>query len=79
MATNTPQSTTTPDFDKLPDAAYVDVRAVANIHNISVSTAWRWSTEGLLPRPEKLGPATTRWNVGALRRHRAGLAREVTA
>jgi predicted DNA-binding transcriptional regulator AlpA len=62
------------NFDSLPDSAYVDVRAVADMHDISVPTTWRWSSSGLLPRPEKLGPGTTRWNVGALRRHRAKVA-----
>lgn len=62
------------DFDKLPDSAYIDVRAVAGIHDISVSTAWRWSANGLLPAPERLGPATTKWKVGSLRQHRAKLA-----
>jgi len=76
MATNTPSSERALDFDKLPDSAYVDVRAVADIHDISVPTAWRWSARGLLPKPEKLGPGTTRWNVGALRRHRAGAEQE---
>ncbi len=70
MATNTPTPDRALSFDKLPDSAYVDVRTVAGIHDISVPTAWRWSSHGLLPRPEKLEPATTRWNVGALRRHR---------
>jgi len=63
-------------FDSLPDSSYVDVRAVADIHDISVPTAWRWSANGLLPKPEKLGPGTTRWNVGALRRHRAKVTGE---
>ncbi|SEA76500.1 AlpA family transcriptional regulator [Variovorax sp. YR216] len=71
MATNTPAPARALDFDKLPDSAYIDVRAVAGIHDISVPTTWRWSANGLLPPPEKLGPGTTRWNVGALRRHRA--------
>lgn len=58
-------------FDDLPDAAMVDVRAVAQLHGTSIPTAWRWTRAGRLPPPVKLSPGATRWNVGELRRHRA--------
>jgi len=59
----------------LPDSAYVDVRTVAQLYQISVATVWRWAASGILPAPVKVGPGTTRWSVAALRQHRSTLAR----
>jgi predicted DNA-binding transcriptional regulator AlpA len=45
---------------------------------VSPSTCWRWVKEGLLPRPFKLGPGTTVWDldeveaaIGAIKAKRA--------
>lgn len=61
-------------FDSLPDSANVDVKVVAAILGKSASSVWRDARTGKLPRPIKTGPACTRWNVGAIRRHVATLA-----
>lgn len=61
-------------FDSLPDSAMVDVKTVAAILGKSESSIWRDARAGRLPRPVKTGPACTRWNVGAIRRHLAALA-----
>jgi predicted DNA-binding transcriptional regulator AlpA len=58
-------------FDQLPDSAFIRapiVRALCG--GISNTTLWRWVQENRLPKPEKLGPQVTAWNVGALRRAR---------
>jgi predicted DNA-binding transcriptional regulator AlpA len=55
-------------FDKLPDAAHVRLPVVCALFGISRATAWRWTKQGRLPSPQKLGPGVTTWNVGALRR-----------
>ncbi|MDE2368513.1 MAG: AlpA family phage regulatory protein [Burkholderiales bacterium] len=55
-------------FDTLPDAAHVRLPIVCALYAISAPTAWRWVKAGRLPAPIKLGPNTTGWNVGALRR-----------
>ncbi len=55
-------------FDTLPDAAHVRLPTVATLYATSPSNVWRWVQEGLIPKPRKLGPQTTVWNVGDLRR-----------
>lgn len=55
-------------FDQLPDSAYVRLPVVAALLGISPMTVWRWSRSGRLPRPKKVGPKVTAWNVGELRK-----------
>jgi predicted DNA-binding transcriptional regulator AlpA len=55
-------------FDSLPDAGYVRLPVVAALKGIAPATVWRWVREGRLPAPVKLGPNTTAWKVGDLRR-----------
>lgn len=59
-------------FDTLPDSAHVRLPTVCGLQGISPATVWRWVREGRLPRPHRLGPQVTAWNVGELR---AALAR----
>lgn len=61
-------------FDSLPDSAMVDVKIVAAILSRSETSIWRDARNAKMPRPLKVGPASTRWNVGAIRRHLAALA-----
>lgn len=57
------------DFDQLPDSARVRLPIVQALNgDVSAATIWRWVKEGKLPRPEKLGPNTTVWRVGDLRK-----------
>lgn len=58
-------------FDELPDSANVRLPVVAALNGISAPTVWRWVKAGLIPAPRKLGPNTTAWNVGDLRRARS--------
>lgn len=60
--------------DVLPNSAMVDVKTVSAILGRSVTAIWRDSRNGKMPRPVKTGPATTRWNLGAIRRHLAALS-----
>ncbi|AVR89541.1 helix-turn-helix transcriptional regulator [Thauera aromatica] len=61
-------------LDSLPDSALsLTVKDVALILGRSESSVWRDARLGKLPRGVKTGPATTRWNVGAIRRHLAAL------
>lgn len=54
----------------LPDAALsLTVKDVALILGRSESSVWRDARLNRIPRPIKTGPACTRWNVGAIRRH----------
>ena len=72
MKTTTTQSALPPGlahFDQLPDSAYVRIATVRALRGgISSATVWRHVKAGLIPAPLKLGPKTTGWNVGALRR-----------
>lgn len=62
-------------LDSLPDSALsLTVKDVALILGRSESSVWRDARLGKLPRGVKTGPATTRWNVGAIRRHLAALS-----
>ena len=65
------------NFDSLPDSALVDVKVTAAVLGRSQSSIWRDARLGKLPAPIKAGPACTRWKVGAIRAHLAGL--EVSA
>ena len=65
----TPQ--TIPDalryFDSLPHSANVRQPVVEALFGYSSATVWRRSKDGGLPRPRKLSPGVTAWNVGELR------------
>ena len=74
------QSATSPElphalrhFDQLPDAAHVRQPVVKALFGCSDATVWRRVGDGKLPRPHKLSPGVTAWNVGELRRAIAGL------
>lgn len=64
-------------FDTLPDAAHVRLPTVASLFATSPSNVWRWVKSGLIPAPKKLGPQTTVWNVGELRRALDALSKSV--
>ena len=53
-------------FDRLPDAAHVDVHVVAALFGCKVPTIWARLRKQEIPKPKKFG-AHTRWNVGTLR------------
>jgi prophage regulatory protein len=61
-------------FDSLPDSAHVRLPIVAAWRGTSPATVWRHVKAGLLPAPVKLGPKTTAWRVGSLRRCVSGSA-----
>lgn len=54
------------DFDKLPDAAFVDKAAVAVLFFLNEHTIEGLVKRGGLPRPITIG-GSKRWNVGQLR------------
>lgn len=55
------------DFDHLPDSANVRLPVVQALFACSDETIRRRVKAGLLPKPRKLGPRVTAWNVGELR------------
>lgn len=60
-------------FDTLSDQAFVRLPVVMELFSTSASNVWRWVKKGIIPRPRKLGPQTTVWNVGELRRTLASI------
>lgn len=56
------------NFDSLPDSAYVRQPVVEALFACSSASVWRGVGAGRIPRPKKLSPRTTCWNVGELRK-----------
>lgn len=42
-------------------------REVAQCLGCSLRTVWRWSRDGVLPAPRRIGPRTTRWSAKDIR------------
>lgn len=55
------------NFDDLPDAASVRQPVVQALYACSAASVWRGVHAGRIPKPRKLSPRTTCWNVGELR------------
>lgn len=54
-------------FDSLPNSANVRPKVVQQLLGCSKATLWRMVGRGCLPRPRKISPRVTVWNVGELR------------
>ena len=74
-ALNSVQSAALAGFDELPESAFVDVHVYAAVKGCSPSQVWRNVRDGKAARPRKLGPQTTRFQVGEIRRELAALRR----
>jgi predicted DNA-binding transcriptional regulator AlpA len=55
------------DFNELPDLAHVRLDTVKALYACSSASVWRGVKAGRIPKPRKLSPRTTCWNVGELR------------
>ncbi|WP_397474219.1 helix-turn-helix transcriptional regulator [Pusillimonas sp.] len=51
----------------LPSTGYVRLPVVASICGVGKSTVWKWAASGRFPRPTKLSPRVSAWNVTVLR------------
>ncbi|MDI1298141.1 transcriptional regulator [Methylotenera sp.] len=56
-----------PDFDQLPDSAHVRFPVVKALYDCSAASVWRGVKNLTIPKPHKLFPRTTCWNVGELK------------
>lgn len=54
------------NFDRLPDAAHVNVDTVAVLFCCEIPTVWARLRRNEIPAPRRFG-GHTRWNVGQLR------------
>lgn len=57
-------------IDDYPDDAQVRLPVVMALFGCSASTVWRGVKSGHIPKPDKLTPRTTSWNLGRLRHAR---------
>ncbi len=59
-------------FDDLPNGAVISIKALAAVSGQGVSTLWRNSREDPdFPKPIRLSPGSTRFNVGSIRTYLA--------
>lgn len=57
-----------------PATGYVSANTLADLLETTPSTIWRWSKNGRLPKPVKLGEGTTRWKIEEVNEALAKLA-----
>ena len=50
---------------------YIRDTDLAKRYGVSRVTIWRWVRDGRFPKPIKLSPACTRWNLSAVEQHEA--------
>ena len=55
------------NFSLLPAEANVRQPVVQGLYACSAASVWRGVNAGRIPKPRKLSPRTTCWNVGELR------------
>ena len=67
QATSNPIPEALKNFDSLPDSASVRQPVVQALFACSSASVWRGVKAGRIPKPRKLSPRTTCWNVGELR------------
>ena len=65
----------TPNFDELPDSAFIRLNQLIDtrVTPYSASTIWRQVQRGQFPAPAKLSENITAWNVGAVRRWQSAM------
>jgi predicted DNA-binding transcriptional regulator AlpA len=54
---------------QLPSEGFVRQPVVLAVFGTTQSTLWRWIVAGKFPKPYKLAPGTTVWDVEELREH----------
>lgn len=54
-------------FKDFPDLAHVRLNTVKALYACSAASIWRGVKAGRIPKPHKLSPRTSCWNVGELR------------
>ena len=55
-------------FSDLPNEAHCRLPVVKALYACSAASVWRGVQNGTIPRPHKLSPRTTCWNVGELKK-----------
>jgi len=50
---------------------YATDRDLAKRYDVSRATPWNWAKAGKFPKPKKIGPNTTRWDLDEIERYEA--------
>ena len=48
------------------ETLYLSDQQIAQRYAVSRGSIWRWVREGAFPKPVKLGPGCTRWQLSAV-------------
>ena len=54
-----------------PHQKYISDKTLADRWEVSRDTIWRWSREGKIPKPRKIGENCTRWDIDDIETHEA--------
>jgi|MDTD01.2.fsa_nt_gb predicted DNA-binding transcriptional regulator AlpA len=55
---------------------YASAAQLSERYDVSQRTIWRWSRNGILPPPERITEACTRWNLSEIEQFEAERSRE---
>ena len=50
---------------------YASDKDLSRRYGVCRATPWNWAKAGTFPRPKKIGPNTTRWDLDEVERHEA--------
>jgi predicted DNA-binding transcriptional regulator AlpA len=56
------------NIDTAPDSIHLNVKQVATILGVSVTTVWEMVKRKTLPQPRKFSARCTRWDLGGIRK-----------
>lgn len=54
--------------------AWLSDRDLAVRYGVNRITVWRWARSGVIPKPRKIGPNTSRWSASEIEAHDAEMA-----
>ena len=55
------------DYNSLPDSSWVSNKDLRALTGKSRATVYRWTKQGILPAPVKLGNSQNLWRLGDIR------------
>ena len=65
-AAKTRRPSNTKQGDPAPAPEFASDTDLARRYSVSRASIWRWSKEGIIPKPQKLGPNCTRWRLAGV-------------
>lgn len=61
----------TEQINSIPPETYLPDSYLSKRYSVSRNTIWRWTRDGRLPKPVKLGPGCTRWRLSEIEKFEA--------